>query len=114
MLAENGGSMGKYLVRASYTAEGAKGLIKDGGSKRAQVVTDTLKSAGVTLESLYFALGDDDVYLIVDAPDHATMTAVALATNASGAVRLSTTVLLTPQEVDAAAKKTVNYTPPGR
>jgi uncharacterized protein with GYD domain len=106
--------MGKYLVTASYTAEGAKGLIKDGGSKRVQVVTDMLKTAGITVESFYFALGEHDVFIVVEAPDNVTASAIALATNASGAVRLSTTVLLTPAELDAAAKKSVNYTPPGR
>jgi uncharacterized protein with GYD domain len=106
--------MGKYLVRASYTAEGAKGLLKDGGSKRVEVVRSLLKAAGATLESIYFALGEHDVYIIADAPDHASIAAIALATNASGAVRVSTTVLLTPQDIDAATKKTVNYTPPGR
>src|ERR1700730_6139920 len=97
-------TMAKYLVTGSYTAEGARGLIKDGGSKRVQAVTSALKGAGVTIDSFYFALGRHDVVLIVDAPDHATISAVALATNASGAVELSTTVLLTPAEVDAAAK----------
>jgi uncharacterized protein with GYD domain len=106
--------MAKYLITGSYTADGAKGLIKDGGSKRVQAVTSALKGAGVTIDAFYFALGDHDVVLIVDAPDHAAITAVALATNSSGAVRLSTTVLLTPAEVDAATKKSVTYTPPGR
>ena len=106
--------MAKYLIRASYTAEGAKGLMKDGGTKRVAAVEAALKGAGAKLESMYFALGEHDVYLIVDAPDHATISAVSLATNASGAVRSSTTVLLTPQEVDAATKKKVAYTPPGR
>ena len=105
--------MGKYLVTASYTADGAKGLLKDGGTKRLQAVRELLKGAGATLDAGYFALGEQDVYLIVDAPDHASVTAIALATNASGAVRVNTTVLLTPQEVDAAAKKSVKYTPPG-
>jgi len=105
--------MGKYLVTASYTADGAKGLLKDGGTKRLQVVRELLKGAGATLDAGYFALGEQDVILIVDAPDNASVTAIALATNASGAVRVKTTVLLTPQEVDAAAKKPVKYTPPG-
>ena len=105
--------MGKYLVTASYTADGAKGLLKDGGTKRLQVVRELLKGADATLEAGYFALGEQDVYLIVDAPDNASVTAIALATNASGAVRVNTTVLLTAQEVDAAAKKSVKYTPPG-
>lgn len=106
--------MGKYLVAASYTAEGAKGLLKDGGTKRLEVVRELLKGVGGTLEAGYFALGEQDVYLIVDAPDVASVTAIALATNASGAVRVNTTVLLTPEEVDAAVKKPVKYTPPGR
>jgi uncharacterized protein with GYD domain len=108
--------MPKYLVRATYTSEGAKGLLKDGGSKRRRVVTDAVKAVGGTVEAFYFALGEDDVYIIVDAPDHATVSAIALATNASGSVRVSTTVLLTPEEIDTAVQKsgTVTYTPPGR
>jgi uncharacterized protein with GYD domain len=106
--------MAKYLVSVSYTAEGAKGLAQDGGTKRVQVVTAFLKAAGVTVESFYFALGEHDAFIIADAPDHVSVTAVALAVNGSGAARLSTTVLLTPAEVDAATKKSVNYPPPGR
>ena len=106
--------MAKYLVRASYTAEGAKGLMKDGGSKRMAALETALKGVGAKLDAFYFALGEHDVYAIIDAPDLASVSALALVTNASGAVRVSTTVLVTPQEVDAAAKKTVQYTPPGR
>ena len=106
--------MPKYLLSASYTAEGAKGLLKDGGTKRVKVVTDAFKAVGVTVEHVYFAFGKQDVVLIVDAPDNPTVAAIALATSASGAVHVSTTVLLTPAEIDAAAKKSVNYTPPGR
>jgi uncharacterized protein with GYD domain len=106
--------MPKYLVSASYAAEGAKGLLKDGGSKRVKVVTDMLKSAGVTIEAFYFALGKNDVFIIADAPDNATIAAVALATNSSGAVHVSTTALMTPAEMDAATKKSINYTPPGK
>ncbi|HEX9724408.1 MAG TPA: GYD domain-containing protein [Vicinamibacteria bacterium] len=106
--------MAKYLIRASYTQEGLKGLIKDGGSKRVRAVEEAMKSVGAKLESLYFALGEDDVYAIVDAPDIETASALSMATNASGAVHLKTTVLLTPQQVDAAVKKSVAYTPPGK
>ena len=106
--------MAKYLFRASYSAEGAKGLLKDGGSKRMSTVEAAVKAAGGKLEAFYFAFGEDDVYIIADLPDHATVTAFALTTSASGAVRVSTTVLLTPQEVDAAVKKSVSYTPPGQ
>jgi hypothetical protein len=40
------------------------------------------------------------------------MTAVALVANASGAVKSRITVLMTPEEVDLAAKKQVNFRPP--
>ena len=105
--------MPKYLVQASYTAEGAKGLIKEGGSSRRTKITELAKSLGGKLEAFYFAFGEHDVYTIFDAPDTVTAAALALAVNASGAVRLKTVVLITPEEVDQAAKKTVAYRPPG-
>jgi uncharacterized protein with GYD domain len=106
--------MPKYLIQASYTAEGSKGLLKDGGSKRREAAAAALKSAGATLESFYYAFGDSDVYAVIDAPDHASMIGASIAINASGAVAIKTTVLMTPEEIDQAVKKTVAYTPPGR
>jgi uncharacterized protein with GYD domain len=106
--------MAKYLVRAAYTPEGAKGLLKDGGSKRIEVVRQLMKSVGGTVEAAYFALGEHDFICIADVPDNVALTALALTTNASGAVRLSTTALITAAEVDEAVKKAVAYTPPGR
>jgi uncharacterized protein with GYD domain len=106
--------MAKYLVVASYTAEGAKGVLKDGGTKRRQAAEQAIKSAGGKLESFYFAFGDNDVYAIMDAPDHATVAAASLAINASGAVRTKTVVLLTPEEIDQASKKGTTYKAPGR
>jgi uncharacterized protein with GYD domain len=103
----------KYLIEASYTSEGAKGLLKDGGSKRRAAAEHAIKDAGGKLEAFYFAFGDHDAFVIVDAPDHATMVATSLAINASGAVHTKTTVLLTPEEVDQATKKGVKYTAPG-
>ncbi|MFN8006367.1 MAG: GYD domain-containing protein [Terriglobia bacterium] len=105
--------MPKYLCQASYTAEGTKGLLKEGGSKRKAVVEQTINAAGGKLEAFYFAFGDTDVYLIVDAPDQATVAAISLAVNATGAVTIKTTPLLTPEEVDQAVKKTVKYHAPG-
>ena len=105
--------MPKYLIKASYTAEGAKGLLKDGGSKRGESAEQAIKSAGGKMEAFYFAFGDTDVFLIVDAPDHASVSAASLAINASGAVRTETVVLLTPEEIDQAAKKSVTYRAPG-
>jgi uncharacterized protein with GYD domain len=106
--------MSKYLIEVSYTAEGAKGVLKDGGSKRVEAARAAIQSVGGTLESMYFAFGKSDAIVIVDIPDPASMAAAALAISASGSVTSRTTVLLTAADVDAAARKTPAYTPPGR
>ena len=106
--------MPKYLLQVSYTAEGAKGVLKDGGTKRRAAAAAAIKSVGGKLETLYFAFGDCDVFAIAEVPDAASMAAASLALAASGAVTSKTTVLVTPAEIDAAAKKTLKYTPPGR
>lgn len=105
--------MPKYLIEAEYNAEGAKGLQSAGGSSRAEAVKSMVEGLGGSLESFYFAFGDSDAYVVVDMPDHGAATAVALAVNASGVVAAKTTILLTPEEVDAAAKQSVDYRPPG-
>jgi len=105
--------MGKYLIAASYTAEGAKGLMKDGGTKRRQVADQAITSAGGKMEAFYFAFGENDAYVLVDAPDHASVAAASVAINASGAVHSKTIVLMTPEEMDQATKKSVTYRAPG-
>ena len=107
--------MPKYLIKACYTSDGAKGLLKDGGSKRRAAAEQALKSAGAKLDAFYFAFGDTDAFVVVDAPDHVTVSAASLAINASGAVRTETVVLLTPEEIDAAVKKGegMTYRAPG-
>jgi uncharacterized protein with GYD domain len=105
--------MPKYLVEASYTVEGVKGLQSAGGSSRRDAIAALAESVGGQLESFYFAFGERDVYTVVDLPDNESATAVALTVNASGAVTVRTTVLLTPEEVDAAAKRSVEYRAPG-
>ncbi len=105
--------MAKYLVLASYTAQGTQGVMKEGGTSRKTNLEKILRSVGGKLEAFYYAFGDHDVVGIVDLPDHVTALAVSMAINASGAVNAKTVVLLTPQEMDAAAKKSVAYRPPG-
>ena len=105
--------MPKYLVEASYTAEGVKGIQSAGGSSRRDAIASLAESVGGQLESFYFAFGERDVYTVVDLPDNESATAVALTVNASGAVKVRTTVLVTPEEVDAAAKRSVEYRAPG-
>ena len=105
--------MPKFLITASYTADGARGLLKEGGSARRAAVQKLLEGVGGKLEAFYFALGHHDAYVIVDVPDAASVIAVSLAVNASGVVRISTTPLLSPDDLDAASKKSIGYRAPG-
>ena len=106
--------MSKYLVHGNYVGEGVKGLLKEGGSSRRAAIEKLASSMGGSVESIYYAFGDTDVYVILDMPDNASMAAVALVAGASGAVTMKTTVLMSPEEVDEAAKKTPVYSPPGQ
>ena len=106
--------MPKYLYQGSYTAEGVKGLLKEGGTSRKDTISKLLKTMGMELETMYFGFGTHDIYAIVDAPDHATAIAASLVVNAAGAVAINTTVLVEPSEIDAATKITVPYRPPGQ
>ncbi len=105
--------MPKYLFKASYTPEGIRGAIKDGGTGRKKAATHLFESLGGTVESFYFAFGEADAYVIADLPDNETAAAGAAAVGSTGAVSVSTTVLLTPAQVDEAFAKTVDYRPPG-
>jgi uncharacterized protein with GYD domain len=105
--------MPKYLTVVSYTAEGAKGLLKEGGSARRAAVEKLMKSLGGRLEAFYFAFGENDAYIITEQPDQVTTAAVSLTVSATGTIRGKTIVLLTPEEIDQAAKKTVKFRPPG-
>jgi uncharacterized protein with GYD domain len=105
--------MAKYLIKAAYNPEGARGLLKEGGSARRDMVKKIVESLGGKLETFYYAYGDVDVYAIVDVPQATDGLALGLAVNASGAVRLTTTPLITAEELDAAAKKSVAYRAPG-
>ena len=102
-----------YLWQASYTPDGSKGLLKDGGTKRRAAVQQMVEKAGGKLHAFYYAFGEADVYGICEFPDNASAAAVSLAVNASGAAHLRTILLVTPEEMDAAAKKPVNYRAPG-
>jgi uncharacterized protein with GYD domain len=106
--------MPRYLIQASYTAEGAKGVISEGGSGRRDAIAKLAEGLGGKMECLYFAFGDDDVVTIVDFPDHVSAAAVGLTVSASGLVRTRTTVLLTPEDVNEAAQKSVSYRGPGQ
>jgi uncharacterized protein with GYD domain len=106
--------MAKYLFQGNYVGEGVKGLLKEGGSSRRAAIEKAAKSMGGTVEAFYYAFGDSDVYVIFDLPDNASAAALSLVANASGTVVTKTTVLMTPEELDDAAKKTPAYRPPGQ
>ena len=106
--------MASFMVQFSYTEQGMKGLLKEGGAKRREATEKLIKSLGGKMVAYYFAFGDYDGFAIVEGMDNVDSTAVALIVGASGAVKIKTTVLLTPEEVDKAAKKSGNYRAPGQ
>ena len=105
--------MPKYLFHGSYTPEGYKGLLAEGGSRRIEAAKQALKSAGGSLEAFYFSFGENDFYIIVNLPDHVSTTSIMLAGNASGTFRIRGEALLTPEELDQAVKKGIDFRPPG-
>jgi len=105
--------MAKYLFQASYTLDGTRGLIKEGGSSRRAAIEQMVQGLGGKLESIYYAFGETDIFLIADLPDAATAAAISLSVSASGGARVRTIPLMTPEDIDAAAKKSVRYRAPG-
>jgi len=105
--------MPKYLFYGSYTQEGLKGLMEEGGTGRVDAARQALASAGGELEAFYFAFGENDFYILVDLPDNVSTTAVSWIGNISGTFNIKTVVLLTPEEVDQAIRKNIDFRPPG-
>ena len=106
--------MAKYLVTGSYTTEGLKGLLKEGGTGRRSAVEAAIKAMGGRLEAYYFAFGEHDVVSIADVPDNVSAAALAMGISSTGTVRTQTTVLLTPEEVDQATRKVVSFRAAGQ
>jgi uncharacterized protein with GYD domain len=105
--------MAKFLFSGSYTSDGAKGLLKEGGSSRRAMLDEMIGSLGGTVEAFYFAFGEADVYVIADLPDAVSAAALSMTASATGAVGVRTVALLTPEEIDEASSKSVAYRPPG-
>jgi len=106
--------MSKFLFYGSYTHEGLRGVMAEGGSSRIKATKEAVANLGGELEAFYFAFGENDFYMIVDLPDNISTTAISFAANISGTETFKTVVLLTPEEVDEALKKSIEYTPPGQ
>jgi uncharacterized protein with GYD domain len=105
--------MPKYLIEASYTSEGVGGVADKGGSARRDAVDALIASARGKLESFYFAFGDADAYVVAELPSDEAAAGLAMSINRSGSTKIRTVVLLTPEQVDAAAKMAPQYKPPG-
>lgn len=105
--------MAKYLIVASYTSGGVKGVVAKGGTARREAIDKMVADLGGHLESFYFGFGEGDAFVVVDLPDNVGAAAIALAVGASGMATTRTTVLLTPEEIDRAVATSVNYAPPG-
>lgn len=105
--------MAKYLFEVRYTVDGAKGLAREGGTGRRAAIEKMVASLGGKLESFYYAFGDVDLYAVVDTPDNVTAATAVLAVNQGGGATVRTVVLISPEEMDKAAKKAVAYRPPG-
>jgi len=107
-------TMAKYMIKASYSPDGIKGVMAKGGSARAEAIGKLAAGVGGTVESVYFSFGTDDLFAIVDAPSHEAMAAIAGTVGQTGALsRYETVILLTPAQIDDAANMTIDYTPPG-
>ena len=108
--------MARFLYHGSYTLEGLKGLLGEGGSSRRDIVEKSVANLGGKLEAFYYAFGSDDVYVIMEMPDNVSASALALAVAGGGGIKGSTVVLLTPEEIDQATKKigSVTYRAPGQ
>jgi uncharacterized protein with GYD domain len=109
-----GKNMTKYLFEANYVGEGIKGLMREGGTKRRDAVVEALKSVGGSLDSFYYAFGETDVLGVFDIPEQADAAALSLMINSTGSVNLHLKPLMTPEDLDEAAKKTPSYRAPGQ
>ena len=106
--------MSKYLIKANYNSDGTAGLAAKGGSARRDAVGKMVSDAGGAIDCFYYAWGETDAYLVVEMPSDEAMLGIALSVNKSGATTITTTPLMTPEQVDAAASSAPGYTPPGK
>lgn len=104
--------MPKFLFRIRYSQEGLKGTLAEGFANREAYIRDLASNIGLSVETFYWALGDDDVFIIFDGPS-ANAIAGSLVATAGGIGKISTVTLLTAAEMDEAASKLPDYRAPG-
>ncbi|HYZ34821.1 MAG TPA: GYD domain-containing protein [Crenalkalicoccus sp.] len=105
--------MPKFMIMARYTAEGMQGLRKDKASGREKAVKAACEALGGRLDAIFYALGEDDVFVIIDLPSHVHAAALGANVAASGKATTRTVSLLTVAEMDRALSEEVQYRPPG-
>jgi uncharacterized protein with GYD domain len=106
--------MAKYLFEICYTQDGMKGVLQEGGTSRKNMIEKLTQNMGGSVESFYFTFGENDAYLIADYPSNVDVAALAMTVGAAGGATLKTRVLLTPEEIDQATEKSVEYRAPGQ
>lgn len=105
-----------YLVQFSYASRSIKALVAQPDVDHAGQASAMVMSLGGRLLGYWYALGDFDGVVLIDAPDNSAAASVAMAIGGTGEVtRLDTTVLLTMDEAKDAIRRAVNAThlPPG-
>lgn len=95
-----------YLYQVAYTPESISAQIKNPQDRLAVVGKQISEAVGVKIVAGGYSYGEYDIAAIVEAPDEASMAAVALALAAGGAVRAAkTTPLMSGADWVAALKK---------
>jgi uncharacterized protein with GYD domain len=105
--------MPRYLFQITYTETGLQGILKEGGSQQREAMQTAIKSLEGWLEAIYFSFGEIDMYVIAQLPDNVSASAFSMIASSAGAAKVKTIVLISPEEIDTATKKTINYCPPG-
>ena len=104
-----------YLTRFSYTPETWARMMGNPEDRR-HAARSYIESVGGQLHGFWYAFGKHDGYTLWEAPDNASMAAVALAITGGGALSaFETTVLLNIDETLDALRKAqeIRYQAPG-
>jgi uncharacterized protein with GYD domain len=105
--------MAKYLFQITYTEAGLQGVLKEGGYKQREILETAIRSLDGWLEVMYFSFGEVDIYIVTELPDNVSASAFSMIASSAGAARVKTIVLISPEEIEKATKKTINYRPQG-